>query len=344
MNVQEILHTLGTSRRRATYSAVAEYLGVHRRSVAKLLGSRRPEASWIVSARTGLPSGYLQTEMHPNLKDDPRIIRTGRELSNLVSPAMLNETSPGMVTNTTRLAGVDLAWNCAKNCSGLAIGELRGRVLFVESATAEVLSTSRIAGLIAEVHSIRGVAIDAPLIVKNRQGSRPCEAELSAYYRKYWAGAYPTNLQNPWKSGIKLSAALEHRAFEHLGRDSTKWQIECYPHPAIVEIFGLAKRLKYKNKKGMSTEDVRQGQINLATLLVSLSESSMLSLRFAESVLTTLQPAYITTLTGTPLKQSEDSLDAVLCLYIAGLYELNADARVFGDTDSGYIYVPTSRS
>ena len=78
--LQDIIDFLGEQRIRATYRAVADVLGVTPRMGSRL-GDRRPEASWIVNADTGLPTGYQQHDMHPDLLRWSEIIRTGRELS-----------------------------------------------------------------------------------------------------------------------------------------------------------------------------------------------------------------------------------------------------------------------
>jgi hypothetical protein len=65
---------------RATYGAVAEVLGVIPRSMGALLGPRRPEASWIVSAENGLPTDYSPDEWHPALLSNGDIITNGRTL------------------------------------------------------------------------------------------------------------------------------------------------------------------------------------------------------------------------------------------------------------------------
>jgi len=243
--------------------------------------------------------------------------------------------------SSVRLFGIDLAWNCEKNGSGIAIGKLEGNRLIVESVRSEVLDPDSIAKLVRDTHGVGGVAIDAPLIVRNQSGSRPCEKALNTAYQRFWAGAHPTNLKTRWKSGVALANRLESQNFRHLDRGHGKWQIECYPHPAIVEIFGLDKRLKYKRKKGMSASDVRRGQISLAEHLLSLVDATTLGLDFADAVRPYLEPASIDKLAPGQLKQNEDLFDAIVCLYIAGLYEIDAKSRIFGDTTSGYIYVPT---
>ena len=37
---------------------------------------------------------------------------------------------------------------------------------------------------------------------------------------------------------------------------------------------------------------------------------------------------------------NEDYLDSLICLYIAGLYAVGHPGELFGDTVSGYIWVP----
>ncbi|MBI2187347.1 MAG: hypothetical protein HYU37_09565 [Acidobacteria bacterium] len=81
--LQEVLDCLNRTRTRATYGAVAEVIGGLARGVGQRLGARRPEASWIVSGASGLPSGYAPREMHPDLGGSP-LVRTGAELRALL--------------------------------------------------------------------------------------------------------------------------------------------------------------------------------------------------------------------------------------------------------------------
>jgi hypothetical protein len=76
----EIITFLNDNRVRATYGAVAEILGVIPQSMGARLGPRHIEASWIVSAETGLPTGYSPTEIHPDLRSSSPLIRTGDDL------------------------------------------------------------------------------------------------------------------------------------------------------------------------------------------------------------------------------------------------------------------------
>lgn len=75
----EIIGTLGRHRQRATYGALAGLVGGLPRSVMSGL-PKTPENSWVVSARTRLPTGYGEQEMHPDLESRSNILSTAEEL------------------------------------------------------------------------------------------------------------------------------------------------------------------------------------------------------------------------------------------------------------------------
>lgn len=80
--IEAILAYLNAAHVRRTYKAVGEALdGVPPQCVAPcFLGQRRKEASWVVNARTGQPTGYSPTQKHPQLEEKGHIIRSGAEL------------------------------------------------------------------------------------------------------------------------------------------------------------------------------------------------------------------------------------------------------------------------
>ena len=78
--VKNILRILNERKMRATYGAVACILETHPLSVGRrYLKEPRPEASWVV-AKTGKgkgkPTGYEDSDIHPELCSDPRIIKS----------------------------------------------------------------------------------------------------------------------------------------------------------------------------------------------------------------------------------------------------------------------------
>ena len=79
MTIETILEYLNAVPVRTTYGAVGEVLGVRPQVVPRLLGARRPEASWIVNGGTGDPTGYTPDEVDPRLAGT-HVIRSGDEL------------------------------------------------------------------------------------------------------------------------------------------------------------------------------------------------------------------------------------------------------------------------
>jgi hypothetical protein len=75
-----ILAFLNAEQVRATYGAVGEALGVPPRAIGSRLGPHSMQASWIVDAETGLPTGYSQNDVHPALLNKSDIIASGLEL------------------------------------------------------------------------------------------------------------------------------------------------------------------------------------------------------------------------------------------------------------------------
>lgn len=82
--VDTILDALNHYETRATYGSVAAVLGVHQKNVGKMLGNRRPYASWVVSKSTGMPSGYLKANLHKRLQSKVSVIETADELVRLL--------------------------------------------------------------------------------------------------------------------------------------------------------------------------------------------------------------------------------------------------------------------
>ena len=81
--LQDIVQFLNQAQIRATYGAVAELVGGISRGIgARLtqLYARSPEASWVVSADSGLPTGYDVSETHPALLTKRGVITSGPEL------------------------------------------------------------------------------------------------------------------------------------------------------------------------------------------------------------------------------------------------------------------------
>ncbi len=189
------------------------------------------------------------------------------------------------------------------------------------------------------------VGIDAPLLVPNQTGRRPCEAELGRRFARFQAGAHPANrtLFRGYVRGEDLVGRLAERAIVHSPYLDTPQEtghrqvMEVFPHPAHVILFGLTRTLKYKAKPGRSYELRWAVFAEYGRLLRGLqAQDPPLALP------PDWPPSDVTGVTGGPLKRLEDSLDALTCAYIAYYYWWHGQTggEVIGDLAQGYIVVP----
>jgi predicted RNase H-like nuclease len=190
-------------------------------------------------------------------------------------------------------------------------------------------------------------AIDAPLIVKNATGQRPCEREISRNFQRFDAGAHSSNLSRPLFSpeprGLNLAKRWNWSVdpADRLGPGSSA--IEVYPHPAMVSLFGLERVIPYKYKRRRSVAarktafDVLFGfmeqHLGPTMKLSSNARWSALKNQVAEAN------------RQVDLDRVEDEVDGIFCAYLAWLWDQeDSDMVVFGDVETGYIVSPPAPS
>ncbi|MFQ5956600.1 MAG: DUF429 domain-containing protein [Candidatus Brocadiales bacterium] len=271
-----------------------------------------------------------------------------------------------------RFIGLDLAWSVRNNSAASVLETSGGEGAVLVHYRERLQSDKEILEYIAStVTASKGacVAIDAPLIVRNKTGARPVDREITSRFGRYGAGAHPCN-RRKFPQGVRgerlvkelcgAKYGFEHKPFiRHLTRKiPTKTVFEVYPHPAQVVLFGLEKRILYK-KGGVDTR--RKG-------LKTLQEKIKTHLLFPQKgppatkgrsgrqpclsrpvphikrnqPLKRLLSRDTDTLKGAELKSYEDTLDSLICAYI-GLYHWywgEEKSEVVGDMNSGYIVLP----
>lgn len=185
------------------------------------------------------------------------------------------------------------------------------------------------------------IAVDAPTLIPNASGMRLPDRLAHKYFGRYHAGCYPANLGSPFATRtLELGLSLEARSFAHaptlIAQQPGRYQIEVFPHPAMVHLFKLEKILKYK--KGRLAE----------------RRVELLKLRqYILDILPTLEPALDLSIlqenplpevpqTGKDLKELEDKLDSLVCAYVAAHWWYWGKDRnlVLGDRTTGYIVIP----
>ena len=246
-----------------------------------------------------------------------------------------------------RLIGIDLAWS-KRNGTGCVELAWDGDEL--------TLSCVDLCGSIEEIvewiEPERGdwvVAVDAPLVVKNKTGRREADAQVSKRYHPYQAGAYPTNLRLLGKDhrGGQLLRALEECDGQVVEQpadvEGSRLVFETYPHVVMVELFGLDKTIKYK--KG-PVACRRAGQQQLADAIdehLCSPEANPCLRRTPEGLLDGLLCEPDSILKGRDLKKREDKLDAVICAYTAAWLDAGRPLQGLGEVEAGVMITPSLR-
>lgn len=236
--------------------------------------------------------------------------------------------------------GVDLAWG-EKRPTGVAVLDSGGVLRHVSAATDDA---SILNALSTYTNGACVVAIDAPLVVVNATGNRPAEAALNKDFRRYEAGAHPSNTTKPefaqTPRAARLAAALDLDIDPRSSAD--RRALEVYPHPATIVLFGLDRTLKYKARSGRTVGDLRAALLRLIELIESLAAAPTPMVVTDHEVWLSLRAHVEGAQRKSQLRRAEDQVDAVVCAYVALLADLTPqDMTTYGDLATGYIVTPT---
>ena len=93
------------------------------------------------------------------------------------------------------------------------------------------------------------VAVDAPLVIRNRTGIRDSERAMNQEFRRFYAGRHAANLGRPFAQKVlSFSQKLSDLGFGHgaemNAREKGRFQIEVHPHAATVNLFNLPRIVK----------------------------------------------------------------------------------------------------
>ena len=240
-----------------------------------------------------------------------------------------------------KFIGVDLGW--VSGASGLCCLQWQDHKLELISIEIETDLQDVFAWLDSVVAPAEPamVAVDAPTLIPNQTGMRLPDKLAHRYFGKYHAGCYPANLNQSFaERTIGFGTSLQAQGFAHAAtiepQQLGRYQIEVFPHPAIVHLFDLQKILKYK--KGRVVEKKRELK-RLRNYIVEILPSLTPALNVDSPIVI---PKIVNKFTGRQLKVVEDRLDAIICAYTAAYWWYWGLERnlVLGDESTGYIVVP----
>ena len=235
-----------------------------------------------------------------------------------------------------KFLGIDLGWS--SGASGLCCLEWSNKSLNLLHLDRQLLTKdihNWVDNWVSPTQSAL-IAVDAPTLIPNLTGMRLPDKLTHKHFGRYHAGCYPANLGRPFaQRTVEFGLSLEARGFKHAPSITPKalgrYQIEVFPHPAMVHLFSLTRILKYK--KGILAER-RLELIKLRQYILEILPTLEPSLKLSDL------PEIPTT--GIALKAVEDQLDSLICAYVAAHWWYWGIQRnwVLGDATTGYIVVP----
>jgi predicted RNase H-like nuclease len=250
-----------------------------------------------------------------------------------------------------KFIGIDLGWKSQP--SGLCCLEWSDNQLHIldidrKESIADILTWIDSCVLPGESAII---AVDAPTIIPNTTGSRLPDKLTHKHFGKYHAGCYPANLSLPFaERTVNFGLELETRGFVHAPtiepQKPGRYQIEVFPHPAIVHLFGLERILKYK--KGRLNErrlELSKLQNYILDILPTLKPPLAFDRTSPHPPITPSPHLFILLeipTAGAALKAAEDKLDSLICAYVGAHWWYWGEQRnlVLGDRTTGYIVIP----
>jgi predicted RNase H-like nuclease len=238
------------------------------------------------------------------------------------------------MTNS-RFTGVDLAWRegdgvRSPNETGLVVLDQGGRVLHAGW-------TRGIGETVAWIKSTAGVQsalvfVDAPLVVSNATGQRPCETRVGQRYGRWKVSANSTNTQSRRLGGVALRRSLEAERWQYSDGlegppEAGHFLSECYPYTTLVGAVELGydiERPRYKRKpRTLTSAQFRPTRAaNCDQLIARLLqlETADPPLLLSSHPVTRRLVAEPSPTTDREYKHREDLIDALLCAWTAALW------------------------
>lgn len=184
------------------------------------------------------------------------------------------------------------------------------------------------------------LAVNAPVIVENTNGQRPCDAQLHNHFGAQQVDEYQVNTVNA-SHPRTIGRALMRMGFDPNPMSDTDRVIETYNQPTQILLFDIERPIRLKTGPvGARKDAVARFRETMAEKLSdavpSLDESTALS---------ELVNADLPSSNGSRVGELEERLQATLCAYVAAYLDIRGPEHCayLGDLNQGYVLVPTTR-
>lgn len=236
-----------------------------------------------------------------------------------------------------RYLGLDLGWTPRDSSGGVVMEATEDGVRVI---TAESLRSHE--DTLRWITRNRGrgsctIAINAPIIVENLSGARPCDRQLLEHFSRFRIDEYANNTVSA-SHPRTMGRALMRMGFDPNPQSEGDRIVETHTQAAQVLLFGVDRPVRLKSGPiGARKEAVDRLRELIEEKLYSGSPQLHMN-----NELEQLMGAHLPDLNGTRLGELEERLEAMVCAYIASfLGQAGAEACAFlGNLDTGYILLP----
>ncbi|MEC7946635.1 MAG: DUF429 domain-containing protein [Myxococcota bacterium] len=241
-----------------------------------------------------------------------------------------------------RYLGLDLAW-APRNSSGGAVIEIDedGSSIKVIS-TASLRAHEDILRWIARNRGRAGcvIAVNAPIIVENTGGRRPCDDLLEHHFGKHHVDEYQVNVVNA-SHPRTIGRAMMRMGFDPNPMAEGDRVVETYNQAAQIMLFDQERPIRLKAGPVGARKDA---VARFRELLYDKLGDAIPTLLDSEA-LDEVVDADLPSSNGSRVGQLEEQLQAVLCAYTAAYLDIRGpeSCAFLGDLNDGYVLLPTGR-
>lgn len=245
-----------------------------------------------------------------------------------------------------KFIGIDLAWTY-RNETGVCVLSETGEIQFLE---ASLYSDSEIANIILKTGDRSlCVAVDAPLVLKNRSGARAADRQLARTringraVRLFMANR---NFFERTYGGVRgevlaevLKEAVPDAAYGFLPEAGRCTLVETFPSGVCCGLFPELYPVRYKLRAKVDFEEIKREMGCLIDRLRALERERHLISGLSEHL-----AEFSPVMDRKSFKRFEDKVDALLsALGMYLIYTGAAESICFGAVDDGFITIPVMK-
>jgi len=243
-------------------------------------------------------------------------------------------------SHTPRYLGLDLAWAPRHSSGGAVMEPTEDGVQLISSASLRAHED-----ILSWIVRNRGrghcvLAVNAPLIVENTNGSRPCDQLVTQHFSSHGVDDYQVNLVNA-SHPRTIARALGRMGFDPNPLGEGDRMVETYNQATQVLLFDLERPIRLKS----GPVGARKDAVDRFRDAMHDQLGDAMPFLLDSPALDELLMADLPSSNGSRVGELEERLQATLCAYTAAYLDIRGpeDCAYLGDQDTGYVLLPTSR-